>query len=259
MLSIHTTQGPVTQAKGSSHFHINPYPIVIVGLILSSKKTLMGFRVADKFKPQGEGHVVTGEVFGFNPIDVVFTDEVSAYLKDAGGVLPKYMIDTFAVPVNIRRREYNMADEKSECPAFKKSWDAEVAECKDCAKHYPDEYKACKEACEAKAQPKLATPPVKDTVPVVAPSAPKAHSNFKGFRKGSRAQVLAEYLSTHPSISIAEAAQYIATTCDVSTAKAIENVKGYVWEWKKGMWAGVKKDFPFVITVIEDIIKYEAK
>lgn len=261
MLSATIARGPVTQAKGSPHFHINPYPIVIVGLTLSSKKVLMGFRVADKFKPHEDGHVVTGEIFGFNPADVLFTDAVRTYVKNAGGILPKYMIDTLEIPVNIRRREHNMADEKSECPAFKKSWDAEVAECKDCAKHYPDEYKVCKEACEVKAQPKPTTPPAKkkDTAPAVAPSAPKAQGNFNGFRKGSRAQVLAEFLAANPSTTIAEAAQHIATTCDVSSGKAMENVKGYVWEWKKGMWAGVKKDLPFIITVIEDRIKYEAK
>jgi len=251
--------GVVTMSIGAAHFKIAPYPILVTRVFSSNHQVNM-FEIYTDFKQLDDGFEVNKESFYHFTVNGVQINDPMQKLLDAMGLtMPEHRRETSTEIVR-RSSEDNM---KSECPSFEKHWDAEVKECKDCAEHFSEEYTACKSACEAKqtppSAPAPAPDPAKDTTVSKPAEAPKSKGDFKGFRKGSRADVLIKHLASVGKITYEKAAEFISKECEVEHAKALENVKGYVWEWKKGVWAGTERDFEFVITVEGDEIIYKTK
>lgn len=277
---MHIAEGIVTLSCGSSHFKIAPYPILIIGVMTFGRKVQM-FDVYTGFAEVAEGFEVDEKTYcQLTPNSVQINELLQKLLDDMGVVLSNYSEQN---QVNIVRRSKEDGM-KSECPSFEKHWDAEVVECKECGKHFPDEYSACKKRClekqASKNPPAVKTPPkdekpetpvsepvvepkVETTAPVVEPvppkETPKSKDVFKGFRAGTRADVLITYLEEAGRANWSELTDFVASECDIDPKKALDNIKGYVSEWKKGMWSGAEKNFPFVITVDGDEVIYTKK
>lgn len=247
-------RGIESTSTGSEYFRIKPYPVLVTRAVGSQKSGLLiEWELFTGFVPNGDGtYAVSLESkFGFNPHDVVMTAELQAMLDESGFHIQVFERET---PVKVVRRkvEGDMAEEKSECPSFKKHWDPDVEECKDCKEFFAEEYSECRKACmekqEAQGQSASSTPPKESS---------KGGQEFKGFRKGSRADVLLQFLAENKMVKFTEAVQHISETCDVGSGKATENAKAYLYEWVKGQWGGKDMNFPFVITMKDDVITYE--
>ena len=59
----------------------------------------------------------------------------------------------------VEAEEEAVADVTSDCPSFKKNFNAEDTECVACKKDFPDEYDACSAVCNAKAEEEAASKP----------------------------------------------------------------------------------------------------
>jgi len=274
-----------TRSTGSKHFGIKPYPLLVTNASVSKKKgEALLFSAYTKWHvpaENGKFRVEPEHRYGFNPLDVVITDAIKRWLDEEGYNLPELALDRYTMlqkglhtsddgVVRRYKEEGVMVVEESECPAFKRYWNPDTSECQACKKHFPDEYFACKKICEKKAQDKTKpqkptsseTPdseaePEESLETALTSQSNQSASSFKGFRKGSRAQVLIDYFAATGSVSFSEAAQHLATSCDIGLGKAMENVKGYVSEWKNGKWSGKVMDFPFTITADKETIRYQ--
>ena len=158
-----------------------------------------------------------------------------------------------------------MSDEiTSECPAFKKGWSPDIEECIGCKDKFYDEYTACKKACFKEEAPE-STPPAPKPVtsevekkPEIPKSAPEK-SLFKGFREGTRADVLSKFLLKTGICSLDEAAEHLIKVFDIDKIKAMGNVKDYSREWSREKWNGKDTDLPFVVVIEADAVACEAK
>jgi len=245
--------GIPTLSSGSQCYGIKPYPILVTGIC---KQTGTGevslFTVCTRFKQIVEGwEVDLGSFFTFNPVAVQITAALKEFIAQQGGVLPEYLFKSTENSVNEVRRRSSMEDDKSECPGFKRHWDPEVTECKDCAKVFADEYMICKRAVLEK-QAKLTAPST--TTPVLTTTVALAHTCF---RPSSRAAALADYLKVKGTVTVEEAIQYLIEYCHIEQKTATDTVKGYVYEWKKGLWGG--KPLPFIVVVDGNALVYQAK
>ena len=288
-------KGIVTRSTGVPFYGIKPYPLLVIGACASSGSVALLLTVYTKFQSVGDGlySVDYDSKYGFNPLDVHITDEIKKWLDDKGYVLSELPSSVYTNHqkglhtsddgvVRRYKEEEIMTIVESECPAFKRHWNPDTRECQACKNHFPDEHSACEEACKknikkrAESNDEPAGPnvdltpsstsvvtggaeqkPSKDLAPVTSPDSDRSTSSFKGFREGSRAQVLLAYLQSVNTVSVAVAAQHVAQTCDISTAKALENVRGYISEWKHGKWSGKDAGFPFTITADKDTIRYK--
>lgn len=144
----------------------------------------------------------------------------------------------------------------SECPAFRKGWDESVKECQDCKQVFNEEYNACMVSTLAKQRK---SEQIKDKISEPKPSEPVekgeekdagASTKFAGFRKGTRAAFMLQYLEVNENraVDITEIAKYIAEKCQITEQQAFFNADSYIAEWATGAWGGAKRDFDFIIT-----------
>jgi len=160
----------------------------------------------------------------------------------------------------------------SECPAFKKGWSPDIEECVNCKEKFPDEYSSCKKACDpvdsknttaVVEEPKAAdtkVTAVQEKPPVDEKPEPSIKMNmFKGFREGSRADVLVKYLIEVGACSFDEAAEHLAKAFDIEKSKGLANVKDYCREWSRGKWNGKEVDLPFVVVIEDDAVACDSK
>lgn len=259
------------QTTTVGNHYAKPYPILVIGF--SGQGEALEFVVCTKFRKNRAGEVLLDDEWNFNPLDIILTDEIVMEVEKVGCHLPDRARDRYSnnqkglnisVAGIVRRYKQEgveVTTETSECPSFKKWWDPEAKECIACKQHFPDEYHACKKVCAAKRQngavPEEVQPRQENTSEPEQPVSAQAHSSFKGFRQGSRADILIQFLAQKGKVTFQEAALHVATTCNVSQQKALENVKGYVGEWKKGKWNCKDADFPFTIKVSENVIIYQ--
>lgn len=149
----------------------------------------------------------------------------------------------------------------SECPAFKKGWSPEVQECIACKENFAEEYSVCKKECTP-VDANLVTKPVTaaansatvatDLVAVKSENVETASvikSPFKGFRDGSRADVLSKYLIEVGLTTFEEAAVHLAQVADIGKDKALVNVKDYAREWSRGKCNGKDVELPFIVVI----------
>lgn len=249
--------GIPTMSTGSQWHSIKPYPILVTGISKhASTNEVSLFTVWTRFK-----HVVTGweidlsSCYTFNPVAVQITPALKEFIVCQGGELPGYLLKSTEGSVSEIRGRIVMENGKSECPGFKKHWDLDITECKDCAKTYADEYLICKREVLEK-QGKLTAPL---TTPALVATVEK--KDVAGaptcFRPGSRAAILADFLKAGRTVTVDVAIQYLVEHCHIEQKTATDTVKGYVYEWKKGLWGG--KPLPFIIVVNGDCLVYQLK
>lgn len=177
----------------------------------------------------------------------------------------------------------------SECPGFKTQFSATEPDCVECAVTFPAEHAACKQAVEAKqakrenamnaeqksdvTQPAstVTTPPQAEQPVTPGETKPREKKEktvettpFKGFKAGSKAQVLFDIVKGAPNgqttaAAVQEALKAQGAAKDDATAKFL--VDSYVGEWATGAWGNVVRNFAFVITFDKKggLITYTAK
>jgi hypothetical protein len=251
--------GIPTLSSGSPWFGIKPYPILVTYIY---KHALTGeiqlFTVFTRFKQVAQGwEIELDSEYTFNPVAVQITPSLKEYIIQQGAHLPTYLLNSTEKSVNeIRRRSSVMENDKSECPGFKKHWDPEVTECKDCAKTFADEYMICKRAVLEK-QESLTVPTTTTTAATATVEKKDVAGAHTCFRPGSRAAVLADFLKVGKTVTVDVAIQYLVEHCHIEQKTAADTVKGYMYEWKKGLWGG--KSLPFMVVVNGDCLVYQTK
>jgi hypothetical protein len=245
----------ITFAKGNQYFGVKPYQVLIIGYERSKEGAVLEFILYDDFEKKPDGSFKLNEEgrYRFNPGDVVLSNELKEELKKDGVSLPSYAFTSLAKPVILRRGVDSM---ESECPGFQRYWEQEVEECKACAKHFPDEYTICKKICLEKRESRAQG---QSTSEGKQPDTTKALQEFKGFREGTRADVLIKFLESAKSCSFDEAAKHISKTLNINDRVALVNVKSYVWEWAKGRWNNQPQNFSFTLVIQGEVIKYSTK
>lgn len=149
---------------------------------------------------------------------------------------------------------------ESECPGFQKYWEQEVEECKACAKVFQDEYAMCRKLCLEKRADRAEQAQSIQSIPQIEkPVTPPVLQEFKGFREGTRADVLLKFLQLKGECTCEEAAKHIASVMTINDRVALANVKGYAWEWAKGKWNNQSQNFPFTVVIQGETIKYQTK
>jgi hypothetical protein len=253
----------VTKAKGCPALGIKPYPVLVIDCIIDKKtNTIIEFCVNTDIRKD----ILTGKYrnnpssyFTFNPFFVEINNELKVELERCKYVMP---IDTVVVrpQKGIRRVLKENGKMESECPSFMEAWDCEAIECKQCSKAFQDEYAMCKrETILKKEHTVVEQTPSFDSTEPVEPVLERAIKEFKGFRPGSRAAVLLDYLRLNKKISYEQASDYIAQKFNIDKKFSLEGIKAYLGEWVRGKWSGQDQNFPFIIVINDNIIEYKDK
>lgn len=258
----------VTMSKGAKYHGIKPYPVLVTGCILSKDgEDILEFELYDAFRKDpktGQYTLKPEHYFTFNPFAVQINKELQDELTRCNYTMPIDTLPERKPDQIVRRITKENGDMESECPAFMEHWDPEVVECKECAKAFPDEYAQCRRATQIELEKKpvqqeIQAEPVTTTSQVVEPVTQGATKEFKGFRIGSRAQVLLEFFKQKGECSFDEASEHIAKEFKIDKKFSLEGIKSYLSEWTHGKWSGKDQNFPFTIVINNDMIKYTKK
>jgi hypothetical protein len=290
--------GVVGTTRGSAHFGIKPYPVVVERPLCAADRTIIHIVVYTDFKAIGESEFEVDKTarYHFSPLVVSLTPQLEQLYTSLGGdieVLKRQFLAEEEARASERERLIRRRRMKGEstCPGFEKAYDPDVIECKECKTFFPTEFEACRRACMKQAEgeggksmtdkeaqnmspatAQTTQQPAAAPAPVAPPAAPqvpkepkvtveKKTGKYEGFREGSNADALQKFLMGKGKATVEECATYLVGVSKkpLDLKKATETVKAYLWEWKKGEWAGVKRPFPFTVKVDGANVEYTKK
>jgi len=287
-------KGVVGTAAGSAYFGIKPYLVLVERPLCAHDGKIINILVHTDFKAISETeYEVMPSRYQFDALAVPLTPQLELLYTQLGGNIEdlkwRFARAAEAKQKEIERlkRSRRMSGDTTSCPGFKKAFDLEVIECKECKGFFPGEFEACRRACVKQAEdddggtktnkeaqtmtaanqttqpapaPAAATPPTPAPVAPVAPKEKKT-GKYEGFREGSNADALQKFLKGKGKATVEECAAHLVVVSKkpIDLKKATETVKAYLWEWKKGEWAGVVRPFPFTVTVDGPNVAYAEK